>query len=449
MVDAADQRRGLLADPAEEGLDDPRRGFFAEARRRPPEEIVEVLVDHVAREGALVAEVWLVDVQQVSLLPFHVPDGTDQRAQMSLDGTLAGRCYQDGTVIVSGLEDPSDGDDDQAAPGATESWFPLRRGAERLGVARIRSERPLLAETLDRLDNLFDAFAHVVFATSIVSDALIRARRTEPMGLAAELQWSMLPPLSWSDRRISLSAVLEPAYVVAGDSVDYNVDGRNASLAIFDGMGHGLESAHMSSLTMNAYRNRRRAGFLLPDLAVELEGVLGSALRGEEGFTTAVLAELDLDAGRLRWVNAGHLDPLLFRDTRYAGPLLAPSRQRPLGIAGLGVPGPRDFVVGTTVLQPGDAILLHTDGVIEARHDEGEQYGVDRLCDRVSAHLASGLAPQEIMRRLSRSVLEHSAFRLDDDATMLLVQWNGPDSGEAAIGEPTSRTARPDAFPGD
>ena len=424
-------------------MPEPRRGFFAEARRRPPEEIVEVLVDHVSREGALVVEVWLVDVQQVSLLPFLVPDAEARCGRMSLDGTLAGRCYQDGTVVVSGVEDPSQ------ERGSTESWFPLRRGAERLGVARIRSDAPLQAETLDRLDNLFDAFTHVVSATSIVSDALVRARRTEPMDLAAEIQWSMMPPLSWSDRRVSLSAVLEPAYVVAGDSVDYNVDGRHVTLAIFDGMGHGLESARMSSFTMNAYRNRRRAGFALPQLATELEGIMLDALEGIEGFTTAVLAELDLAEGRVRWVNAGHFDPLLFRDTRYAGPLQAPERQQPLGLPTPGETEPREFVMGSSVLQPGDAILLHTDGVVEARNEAGEEYGMGRLCDRVSAHLSSGLAPQEIMRRISSSVVAHCGARLDDDATMLLLQWNGPDSGESAVGEPTSPGARPDAFPGD
>ncbi|QWC85958.1 serine/threonine-protein phosphatase [Nocardioidaceae bacterium] len=438
MVDVAEPRRGLRADPADGPRPTSRSGFFAEARQRPPEEIVEVLVDHVAREGALVAEVWLVDVQQESLQPFPARSGGSTSAPMSLEGTLAGRCYQDGTVVVSGVEDPAE--DASGDCRSTESWFPLRRGAERLGVARVRSAEPLRAETLDRLDDLFDAFVHVVTSTAVVSDALVRARRTEPMGLAAEIQWSMMPPLSWEDRRVTVSAVLEPAYDVAGDSVDYNVDGRQVSLGIFDGMGHGLGSARMSSLTVNAYRNRRRAGLVLPELATALEQVLRETLLVQEGFTTAVLAELDLDDGTVRWVNAGHLDPLLFRDTRYAGPLLARERQRPLALAMTAeeVDGqePRELEMGHAMLQPGDAVLLFTDGVTEARDAEGEQYGVERLCDRVSAHLSSGLAAQEIMRRISRSVLEHCGGRLDDDATLLLVQWHGPDSGEPEVGEP-------------
>ena len=442
MVDAADPRRGLRADPSDEVSPEPRRGFYAEARRRPPEEIVEVLVDHVGREGALVVAVWLVDMQQDSLLPFHTSQPDKDRRPLSIDGTLAGRCYQDGTIVVSGAEDPAELDeaglDAGLDAGTTESWFPLRRGAERLGVARVRSREPLHAETLDDLSDLFDAFVHVLSATSVVSDDLVLARRTESMDLAAEIQWSMLPPLSWADRRLTISAVLEPAYVVAGDSVDYNVAGDRASLAVFDGMGHGLESARMSSLTMNAYRNRRRAGLRLPELATELETTLRAALADREGFTTAVLAELDLREGELRWVNAGHLDPLLFRDTRSAGPMVADERQHPLRMPEAAGAEARQMIVGAEILQPGDAVLLYTDGVTEARDPDGEQYGVERLCDRVSAHLSSGLAAQEIMRRISRSVLEHCGGRLDDDATMLLVQWHGPDSGEAAVGEPVS-----------
>ena len=65
-----------------------------------------------------------------------------------------------------------------------------------------------------------------------------------------EMQWALLPPLTFASRQVTIAAALEPAYEVAGDSVDYVVDAGRASLAIFDGMGHGLRSALLAVLAV-------------------------------------------------------------------------------------------------------------------------------------------------------------------------------------------------------
>ena len=59
---------------------------------------------------------------------------------------------------------------------------------------------------------------------TLYGDTLVRLRRTARMGLAAEIQWNLLPPLSFASTEVSVAAALEPAYEVAGDSVDYAVD---------------------------------------------------------------------------------------------------------------------------------------------------------------------------------------------------------------------------------
>ena len=73
--------------------------------------------------------------------------------------------------------------------------------------------------------------------------------------MAAEIQWNLLPPLTVATESLVVSAVLEPAYDVAGDSFDYAVTGETAHLAIFDAMGHGLASALFASVAVAAYRN--------------------------------------------------------------------------------------------------------------------------------------------------------------------------------------------------
>jgi serine phosphatase RsbU (regulator of sigma subunit) len=76
-------------------------------------------------------------------------------------------------------------------------------------------------------------------------------------------------------------------------------------------------------------------------------------------------------------------------------------------------------------LEPDDMLLLYTDGVTEARTADGELFGLDRLADLLEREAASGRTAEELLRRLARSVLDHQAGGLRDDATLLLVQWTG------------------------
>jgi serine phosphatase RsbU (regulator of sigma subunit) len=74
-------------------------------------------------------------------------------------------------------------------------------------------------------------------------------------------------------------------------------------------------------------------------------------------------------------------------------------------------------------LEPGDAILLYTDGVTEARTADGDLFGLDRLIDLLEREAASEQPPEEILRRLVRAVLDYEPGGLRDDATLLLAQW--------------------------
>jgi serine phosphatase RsbU (regulator of sigma subunit) len=191
-------------------------------------------------------------------------------------------------------------------------------------------------------------------------------------------------------------------------------------------MGHGLRSAQLAVLAVAAYRNARRTDRSLTKTAQAVDDALLAGFAGD-GFTTAVLAELHTDTGRLEWINAGHPEPLLLRDGRLVKTLHAEPAP-PLGL-GLNPPtsGPTDpddtFAVGAEHLQPGDRVLFYTDGVTEARSPEGELFGVERLVDLLIRNLASALPAPETMRRVVRTLLAHQQGQLSDDATMLLLEW--------------------------
>jgi serine phosphatase RsbU (regulator of sigma subunit) len=190
-------------------------------------------------------------------------------------------------------------------------------------------------------------------------------------------------------------------------------------------MGHDTASGLTSNLAVAAGRNLRLQGVPLRDVGRAIEEVLLE--QDSSGrFVTAVLADLDLRTGVLTWVLHGHPAPVIIRSGRWVTSLRC-EPGHPLG-TDLGV----DAEVCEEQLEPGDRVLLYTDGIVEARDPRKQEFGLARFVDFIIRHNAGGLAVPETLRRLTHSILEHHAGRLDDDATVLLLEWHGTAGREDA-----------------
>jgi hypothetical protein len=193
---------------------------------------------------------------------------------------------------------------------------------------------------------------------------------------------------------------------------------------VFDGVGHDIAATRSTALALTAVRNARRAGVTdLLALAAESDRVL---LRhgDRQQFVTAVLADLATATGRLRFLLAGHPAPMLFPQGRFVTELKHPPRP-PLGLdlTSLGIAEP---TVREVQLEPGDRLLFYSDGVTEARDANGVFFGGTGLIDMtVRAHLDRLPAP-ETLRRLA-AVLAHRDGELQDDLTLLLLEWSPAD----------------------
>ncbi len=394
----------------EHALDTLARGAALAA----PHELAD-LFDACAQElGADDGLVYITDLQQRVLQPLLGPNASPERRALPVlpvDGTLAGRAYQ--TVQAqTQLE----------SEGRTRLWLPVGIGSHRLGVLSATFADAVSADQMAALGRLADAAGVLLQAKSAYGDTIVLLRRSHHLGVAAELHYSVLPPLSYATTEVTVSAALEPCYAVAGDAVDYSVDPGRTQVAIFDGMGHGLHSAQCAVFTVAAYRSARRAGLGLVEVLDSVDEALVTGLGGEL-FSTAVMADLDTDTGLLTWVNAGHPFPLLLRGGKLIKVLETDPRP-PLGLGHLlADEGPH---LGQEQLEPGDMILLYSDGVVEARSPEGEFFGVARLAELVTIQLAGGLDAPETMRRVVRELLTHHAEQLTDDATLLMLEWRRP-----------------------
>lgn len=95
-----------------------------------------------------------------------------------------------------------------------------------------------LAES-ESLSQLASLVANLIITQSAYTDYFFLARRSQPMGLPAEMQWQLLPPRALSAPEVEISGQLIPAYEVGGDSFDYALNGTKLHVAIFDAVGHG------------------------------------------------------------------------------------------------------------------------------------------------------------------------------------------------------------------
>lgn len=371
--------------------------LFEASTRLEPDALAALVWDEGRRAGLDETAVYLVDREQQVLAPLMGGE------RLEVDATLAGRAFQREQPVTLQRDD-----------GRWVMWIPLLDGAERFGVLHLVS--PFLSPDLLRLLERFaGAVAELVVSKSQYGDGLLMARRRQPMSLSAELRWPVLPPLTFCTDQLGIACVLEPAYDVAGDAFDYAMNRGTLHFAIFDAMGHGLEATQMANLALGAYRYARRQGMDLPATYRRIDAVLVDRFGGDR-FVTAQLATLDSATGVIRWLSVGHPHPLVLRRGRVATELSAD----PTLPMGLGFDPGEPAVVS---LEPGDHLLLFTDGVIDASSPGGEPFGSDRLVDLTIRALADEQTLAETVRRLVRSVTLHRDGPLDDDATVLLLHW--------------------------
>jgi hypothetical protein len=377
--------------------------LLSRASLMAPEDLPAAADEAARRMGAAGCRIYLVSRDQRGLRPLQGRGTCDEL--LTLDGSLPGRAFRLSEVVAG-------------TSNGARLWLPLLGGAERLGVCQLEvHDEADLEQLLEPGLTLAAVLAELVGTKSHYTDAYEKLRRSVPMGVPAELLWRQLPPTAFSTDRFVLTVQLEPWHEIGGDAFDYSLDADTLHLAVFDGMGHGLNAALLASVALAAYRNARRGDLSLTETAVVIDQVLAEQF-GEESFVTGVFGRLDLVTGSLSLLCAAHPAPLLIRDGRPVGEAKIEAGT-PLGF------GSRDDVVLETSLQPGDRLLMFSDGVVEARSAAGEFFGLDRLLDLVTRQESNGQPPPETLRRLIVAVLDHQDDMLQDDATVLLLEWAG------------------------
>lgn len=358
---------------------------------------------------ASTAVMYVVDLGQTTLVPLD-SGRQSGRKPLRVEGTLAGRAYRNITVVER-----------RNAGGGRTVWTPMLDGTERLGVVEFVFGADVVLDVVrDACKDLASLLAEVLTARMQYGDAVQKARRSRPFTLSAELQWRQLPPLTLVTPEVAISGILMPTAEIAGDSFDYSVDGDIASVAVVDALGHGIESTLLSMVAIGALRNARRSGLSLNETVDFMSTAVSNSFRPDT-FVTAIVGQLHIGTGVWRWATCGHPPALVVRRGRVVKTLdsvVGP----PLGLH----TAPAEL--GTERLEPGDRLLLYTDGVEEARSVSGEFFGTRRLVDFVTRESTAGLSAAETLRRLNLAILDYQEGKLQDDATTVLIEWRGDEA---------------------
>jgi serine phosphatase RsbU (regulator of sigma subunit) len=324
------------------------------------------------------------------------PSEADER--VALADSPHGRAIADQTVQV-----------DSDANGI-RLFAPVTNRGEAIGVLELRLPEPPDEHALTDVALAAHALAYVVIANRRFTDLFEWGQRSVPLSLAAEIQHRLLPgSYTCEAGQFTLAAWLEPSGDIAGDTFDFALGRETLHLSMTDAMGHAVNAAVLATLLVGALRNGRRAGAELAAQAQLANEGLGDQV-GWGQFVTGLVACIDLHTEAATIVNAGHPPPLRLRDGRVEP--VALKADPPFGT----VPGYK-YRVQPLPLQPGDRLMFLTDGMTERN-----AAAVD-MAALVAA--SEDMHPREAVQHLTRAVLQATDGDLEDDATVMCLDWHG------------------------
>jgi sigma-B regulation protein RsbU (phosphoserine phosphatase) len=295
-----------------------------------------------------------------------------------------------------------------------QSMINIKRG-DFLGVLYLDSRRPAAFSKLDRqiLDALAADAASILDNARLVERERERQRLEQEIGIARDIQQALLPKNFRDYPHLSVSGINFPCLAVGGDYFDvFSLGDSRTAFLLADVSGKGLGAALCTNLLQGAL-----SGMTLGTDPARVFNHVNRFLcdHSEIGrYATMFFGILD-DQGHLEYINAGHPSPFLIR--RGIAEDVFTEGSYPVGL----VPE-AEYTAVCLKLEPGDTLVLFSDGVTEAMDPAEQLFGVPRLKDVLTGHMQTPL--EELQQIVLQSVenFAHGASQADD-LTLLLVRY--------------------------
>lgn len=391
-------------------------------------------VDAVARElglafGAVAVSFLITDFSGRALVRLaHVPlssepaggtgglesgerrENEESATVLPFDGGVREQAVRTQTIQVVAPGDAGGGGD---SAGLWLVLAPVTERGEAIGLLELYLPAEPGSDVVTELGQVAHLLAFVLIANRRHTDLFEWGQRSRDFTLSAEIQQRLLPDARTCEAAaFTLAGWLEPAASIGGDTFDYSLARDSLHLSMTDAMGHGVEAALTASVCLGSLRGGRRRGLSLVDQARETNSALceHAAPRAHDDFVTGLLGRIELQTGVLEIVNAGHVSPYLFRGDGFTP--LELQVDLPFGMF-----AESTYAASTVTLEPGDRLILVTDGMLE-RH-------ITSLDLPSAIRDTQDLHPREAVRALADHALTAAGHDLQDDATLLCLDWHG------------------------
>lgn len=348
-------------------------------------------------------------------------------------GEPARRIPLRGTLYDEVIRSQRPGVEDQGDGAPVRIVAPVTNRGDAIGVLELFLPAAPDAETMREIGETAHALAYIVIANRSFTDVYQWGRRTVPLSLAAEIQHRLLPAsLACEAAQFAVAGALEPADHVGGDTFDYVIDRDAVQLSVTDAMGHDVAAALLATLVVGALRRARRAGADLEEQARQADQAVRE--HGHGGYVTGQLLRISLLDGQAHFINAGHPWPLRMRDGNVHQ--IIPKVDLPFGFQ-----TPHPYRVQSLDLQPGDRLVMLTDGMLERN---ARNLDLSDLIVRTRA-----LHPREAARTLIGAIVDAGHGHLEDDATVMCLDWHGAGHSQrdAATGADLTDASPPSTGP--
>ena len=387
------------------------------AESAPPGESVGVLAhDLRKRFGADRVSFLFVDLMEQRLLRLTAPADGDGPEAVEEPIDLQGTVY-DAVLREQRQHVDADGE------GGRRVISPVSNRGDCIGLLEV-TLRSVDDSVLGQISDAAHALAYIIVTDRRFTDLYHAGRRTTRTSLAAEIQHQLLPSASCCEApQFTLAAGLVPADDSGGDTYDYTLDRDTLYLSITDAMGHDTESALLATLVTGALRGARRTGC---DALSQANRAHEALLAHSRGLATGQLLCIRLDTGTCELVNAGHPWPLRLRSGAGEAEEVPLTVNLPFGVA-----APFTYQLQELQLHPGDRLVLLTDGM--------QERGAAAVDLASLVYETRDMHPREAVRVLTAAVLSACRGNLNDDATVLILDWHG--TGTSGF-RPLSSTGR-------
>ncbi|NOQ22765.1 MAG: SpoIIE family protein phosphatase [Candidatus Aegiribacteria sp.] len=345
--------------------------------------------------------------------PFDMRDEIVKRLENKEDPILLDELIASGRITLSKEQ---------------EEWFlqrksaillPLTTNSGLVGFLVISSKtngEDFTAEELELLANFSAQTALVAENFELLDGKLIKQKLEEQMKVARDIQKGLLPGEIPRRPGLEVEALIRFCLEVAGDYYDViPLDDHRTVLSIGDVAGKGIGPAMLMANLQASLRTTQAMGVSLRESAFQINRIVYDNTPSEI-FISFFMALIDVKERCVKYVNAGHNPPLLVRQDGHVKLLSK-------GGVLLGVKSHEEYEEGEVSLNPGDILLMYTDGVCEAMNCFDEEFGEKRLARIVSSNRRLPLA--DLVRLIEKEVeAHHGSSKYDDDFTLLVARLN-------------------------